>query len=360
MSTIWRHISRRFLAAFASSLVILTLAVTMVDMLLNLDDILGAKGSLLQAMKFLAMRTGANYLPYLLPVATFLGVFVAIGQAARNREVLAMKAGGISPFRILVPVFLISAIIALFALGLNETVTVPFRAKVSAHRYGKHGQLAIRGGTVWYHTGRFIYNTPSLESDHGVIHSFRIFERGPKGRLERFVYAASATQVSKREFTLHDAVIRRFDPDDPTAPPDVERAPEITLTLADRDLPELDHEAKALPLTTLSAYVQAALDAGVNAAAARVALHARLTLPFLVPLFALLAAPFSFLIEQTRSFARPALQGVGLIALFMVSRDYGNAIAAQAGNVEAALLVPWLTLASFATFGAWRLLRTPR
>jgi lipopolysaccharide export system permease protein len=360
VSTLWRHISRRFLAAFAGSLVILTLAVSIVDMLLNLDDILGAKGSLLSAMKFLAMRTGANYLPYLLPVATFLGVFATIGQAARNREVLAMKAGGISPFRALVPIFLISAIIALFALILNESVTVPFRAEVSAYRYGTHGQLAIRGDLVWYHTGRFIYYTPSLESDHGVIRDFRILERGRDGRLQRFVYAATATQVSKREFTLHDAVIRRFDPNDPDAPPDVERAPEITLTLADRDLPELDHEAKALPLNALSAYVRAALNAGVNAAAACVALHARLTLPLLVPLFALLAAPFAFLVEQTKSLARPALQGVGLIALFMVSRDYGDGIAAQAGNVHAAMLVPWLTVLTFATFGAWRLTRTRR
>ena len=67
MTTLSRYVATRFLRAFFGSLVILALTVLVVDMLLNLEDVLEAGGSLLGALRFLWLRLASVYLPYLLP-----------------------------------------------------------------------------------------------------------------------------------------------------------------------------------------------------------------------------------------------------------------------------------------------------
>jgi lipopolysaccharide export LptBFGC system permease protein LptF len=86
-------------------------------------------------------------------------------------------------------------------------------------------------------------------------------------------------------------------------------------------------------------------------------MHERLTRPLLVVLFALLALPLALRVEQTRSLALPALQGVILLFLFLLLREYGPNLAPGGGAVAVA---PWAVIALFMGYGTWRLLRVPQ
>ncbi|GAG09697.1 unnamed protein product, partial [marine sediment metagenome] len=177
MTTLWRYIAVRFLRSFLGSVAILALVVLVVDMLLNLEDILEAEDTLLGAIQILLMRTASLYLPYLLPFATFTGAFLSLGLAARSREILAMKAGGISPLRAVLPVFLWSVAISLVALILNETVTVPASSSLNEQLGVRGGEIYLRSGTIWYHTGRFIYNIRNPDPRNDTVRDIRVFER---------------------------------------------------------------------------------------------------------------------------------------------------------------------------------------
>jgi len=359
VKTLWRYVTLRFLSAFLGSLVILALVVVVVDLLLNLDEVIQAHDSLGGAARFLLMGTAASYLPFLLPLACFIGVFASVGQAARHREILAVKAGGISPLLALAPLAGLAAIIAVATGVANETLSVPSAAELSRQEGLHGGELSVRSGAIWYHAGRFIYNTPP-GGDEGRIRDFRVYERDRSGRLIRFLQAETAVPVSPRAFRLEQATIRRFDPAHPDAAPDVRRVDEVTLQLADRDLPVLEDELAALPIGTLADYVGASLAAGGRPTRARVALHARLSLPFLAVLFTLLAIPLALSVEQTRSLALPLLRGIAVIFVFLLLRDYGNDVVARAGDIRSALWIPWLTIGLFFGYGSWQLVRQPR
>ncbi len=343
--------------AFLASLVILALVLLVVDMLLNLSDVLEAESSVGGAIALLLQRSAATYLPYLIPVATFTGAFFAVGQAARSHEIVAIKAGGVSPLRALMPIFAVAGVISVIALFLNETVTL--RAASALHGGSSVGEVKLRSGTIWYHTGRFIYNIRDPRPDGDTVKDVRVYERDAEGRLIRLIAAESGARLAPHQWRFENATVRRFAPGDPKTPPTLQQASEVTLELGEDRTPHLQQaELVVLPLSTLSEYVSAVLADGGNPGRARTLLHSRLTIPFLVLLFALLAVPLALTVEQTRSLARPALQGVGILFVFLLMREYGASFGSR-GELSAAL-APWLTLLVFFAFGTWRLSRVPQ
>ncbi len=359
MVTLWRYISVLFLRAFLGSLLILALVVVIVDMLLNLEDILTTTDTAWSAIQILLMRSAALYLSYLIPFAVFAGVFLSLGIAARSREFLAMKAGGISPLRAIIPIFLCAVLIAAAALTLNETVSVPASSALNEHLGMRPGQIYLDSGTIWYHTGRFVYNIHSPDAKEETVRDIRVFERDDAGRLIRLIRAKEARRTAPHVWQFREATVRRFDPESPDTPPAVEHSPEITLELAEERSPRLLRaELATLPIGALARHVISVRASGSRASGAEALLGQRLSIPLMAILFALLAVPLALLVEQTRSIALPAVQAALILFLFLTAREYAPRFASP-GSPEASL-VPWLVLTLFFAFGAWRLARVPR
>ncbi len=66
------------------------------------------------------------YLPYIVylvtPVALFIGVVASVGNMSRHLEIMAIQQSGRSPFRALVPVFLVGALVTSFSFYLDAKV----------------------------------------------------------------------------------------------------------------------------------------------------------------------------------------------------------------------------------------------
>jgi lipopolysaccharide export system permease protein len=351
VSTLSRYVVSRFLHAFLGALVTLALAVMVVDMLLNLDEMLQGGAGVAGAVRYLWLRLASVYLPYLIPVATFAGALFAIGVLARNHEIIAMKAGGVAPIVALIPIFSASAVIAIGALVADETFTVRAASALASQPGVPAGQVELRGGTIWYHTGRYIYNIRSPDPTGETVRDIRVYERDADGRLVRLIQATRAQRMAPREWRFEGATVRLFDPSKPDAAPKLERSREVTLRLEEDRSPRLlQAEISALPIWTLSRYVRAS----PGDLRARSVLHQRLTGPLLVLLFALLAVPLGLRVEQTRSLALPALQGVLVLFAFLLAREYGASF--TAGGALGAF-APWAVLLAFAAFGGVQLAR---
>ena len=68
-------------------------------------------------------RVFLNLLPSILavtiPMAFLLGVLLAFGRMASDSEIVALRASGVSPLRLLVPVLLLSIVTALLTFYIN-------------------------------------------------------------------------------------------------------------------------------------------------------------------------------------------------------------------------------------------------
>jgi lipopolysaccharide export system permease protein len=350
--TLWRYVLARFLSALAATLAVLVLLIVVIELMLDLDLIVESE----QGLAAVFLKIISSYLlQYLVPAAALIAAFFSIGTAARSREIIALKAGGVSPLVAVVPVLAMGALLAGASVVLSDTISVT-ASQALRRQADDTGDLRLRKGTFWYHSGRFIYNF--ADGDARTLHEVVVFELDERNRLVRRLAAAQASVGEGRRWVLHRATVHHFDPERPGEPPRVERGAEVPLDLAKEPTPALlRKEVAALSLEDLRRLVDKRLQHGRDATRASALLHARLSEPLSVLLFSLLAIPLGFRVEQTRSLSRGALQAVLLLFLYYSARELASTLALE-GVLPAA--APWGVLALFGAGGAVSFARSPR
>jgi len=352
-----RYLLVRFVVLFAAVLGILALLVGLVELLADFGDLARAGDGFAASLVLVALRIPYEHLPLLIPIAAFAGAFLAIGTAARTNEILAMKAGGVSPLAALVPVLVRAAFISGLALLVNETVAVRARELERRLAGGDDAELTFRRGSFWYHKGHTIYNVRDADPATRVLRDVAIFDLDADGRLVRSIRAARATVGADGHWQLTDAVLRGFDPDDLAAPVRYER-----LAATDVALPEekalLHAGVEDLSIRELTEVRDDREPGDTASVRATTLLHERASAPFASFLFVLLAVPLGLRVERERSMALPALYGVVAVFLFIMVREYGQTLATQ--GVTSPVTTPWLILAASLALGATALWRVPR
>ena len=223
LNTLWRHYAARFARAFGASLLILTLLVIAVDTLLELDEIAEAERTLAAAVLRVGLRTLAQYLNYLVPAATFCAAFFSVTQGARTRETVALKAGGVSPLVAFAPLLVAAVAIGIAQGYVQETGGVRAAAALSEQDGQVHGQLT-RSGLIWFQAGRVIYSAREADAEGEEVADIHVLERDSEGRLLRQIQATRAQRLSPQQWSFEHAVVRSFDPSQPTLPPRLERS----------------------------------------------------------------------------------------------------------------------------------------
>jgi lipopolysaccharide export system permease protein len=353
-----RYFVARFLGLFVFILFAATMSIVVVEMLLHFDDMLKVGESASGVLTYLFLRIPSYYLRDLLPLTAFAAAFFAFGLAARWMELTAMKAGGVSPLRVALPVIGAAALLSLASFALSETLVVRTTQGWNHRVAGGAEPITFHRGSFWYHRGRTIYNIDEADREANTLRGLRLYELDDTGRLVRSVRARRVVVESDRVWRLEDAVIQHFDPRRADAPPQVEHAAEARLELAEAaDDVWMEADPAALPLSRLWESIRVRTRAGHAAHRFEAVLHARLAEPFAVTLFALLAVPLGLRVETTRSLGEPALRGVIGLVVFFTLRNLATTLGA--GGVVPAGIGPWGLLLLFGAWGAWRLARAP-
>ncbi len=360
MRILSRYLLARFLALVFSILGVVLLALLITTLLLDFDDVLDPDRGLVWTLKKLLLQIPAESLRTVLPISALAASLACFGLSARWHEVTAMKAGGISPLRAALPILAAALVLSGIGLVVDQTLSVGAARALSRHVHGGPDQgISLGRGSFWYHRGNHLFNIQESDPDRGEARGILIYERTDQGRLARSIDAAEARVVDGRQWLLRGAVVRSFDLAQPTAAPKVEQLAEMPYSLGGHaDLRLADASASALTLRDLRRYIQARKRQGANVDRFRTLEQERVTEPFTLVLFVLLAIPLGLRVEQSKSLAVPALEGVALAALYLFARSLASTLASQGVSPPAASI--WIVLLAFVSFGTWRLLRVPR
>jgi LPS export ABC transporter permease LptG len=354
-----RYLLARFLRLFTAILIGSTLAIVMVEMLLNFDNMLKTEEGISGVARYLFLRIPAYYMRDLIPIAAFGATFSALAIASRWFETTAIKAAGISPQRLMLPILLSGALLAVVSFVLSETAVL--RATREWHRRSlpSHDAITSHWGSFWYHRGHTMYNITEAIRAEQALRGVRIWELDERGHLLRSVQAAGVTIQENGDWLFEDARIHRFDPKHPAAPPIFDRIPgQGVIELADTAAVALAKaDTATLPIYELLQYVRARRQDGDPAPHLDAVVQQRLTDPLAVAIFILLAIPLGLQVEQTRSIGLPALYGIATVAVFFMLRNTGSALSAE--GVLPAAVFPWALVSVFSAFGAWRFHRLP-
>jgi lipopolysaccharide export system permease protein len=134
-----RYLVRVFIFALIFSLVGVWLTALIVDLVEHIDTFIDKHASL-----FLVAKYYVFWSPYMIgltiPVAVLLACIFSVGQLARHNELLAIKGAGISLYRILLPLLILSVAISLLTMIVGEIV-IP----VANRKKGEIRNLEIGG-----------------------------------------------------------------------------------------------------------------------------------------------------------------------------------------------------------------------
>ncbi len=303
---------------------------------------------LIGAFRYLAIRITAGYLTELLPIVSFLAMFLTFAWAGRALELVVLQAGGIRLPRVLAPVLGVALILSLAAALAHETIVL--RARQAWIQETQQSQdpmnLDQRGDrrAFWHRKGRTIANIAYAEPESRTLHGVEIFERGPAGRIVRVIRAERVRIAEDGAWILADAAIWRFDPEQDSAQPQYAFRSEMTLDLNTLDGDALlGAEPGSLSLSALSAYLASHSDQKTSRLRqVAVRYHERLSSPWLVLAFAFLALPFALAVDRSGRFAGPAAAALATLGAFFLVRSAGITLA-QEGLIPPAFAA-WLPL----------------
>jgi len=306
------YILRRFFSYFAllmGTFVFLFETFTFFELL---DDIARHRVPFLIVVDY--FRYLAPYLMYqLAPLGALVAVLVTLGIMSKSNEIVAIKASGMSLYRLAVPLLLAGMALAAIMVVLDDTYLPFANQRQDALRNlikGRPPQTYTRPQRWIFGEDYKIYNYDVFLPAQYLFGGLSVLEIDPATfQLRRRVYATRARwSESQKVWVLEDGWVRDFSGSTIAR---YDRLPPVT------SLPELTEppgyfnrevrQAFQMSWRELSAYIEGLHRAGFDVAGLTVQWQKKLAYPLMAPVSMLLAIPFAFLVGT-----RGALGGVAL------------------------------------------------
>ncbi len=356
MSTLTRYLSREFAQNFFLCLGTFGTIYLIVEFFERINAFLYNRAPLaMMASYFL------NKIPWIVsevaPAAILLATIVTLGTMSRHNEIMAMKSGGISLWRIVSPILGVAIVIYLALLGLNEWVTPAANQKARGVReliiHKKSPVATFKQSQIWIHSHQAIYNIKLYHLEQDLLEGITVFRFGSAFQLTERIDARSARWQDGR-WTFSEASVTTFSPD---GFPIRKFHKEFVISLPEMpaDFRIADKPPEEMNFSELWEYVRKIERDGYNSSKYRTAMHRCLSYPFIGVILAFLGIPIALRKERGAGIA----VGIGLCLIisfvFLVvnsfSISYGQAgtlppfLAAWLGNIIFALVGVYLFLA---------------
>lgn len=268
--------------------------------------------------------TVVNYFRFLIPYSVYqftplgalVSVLVTLGILSKNNEIVALKASGISLYRIALPILIAGCIIAGALLILDDTYLPYANQRQDALRAvikGRPPQTYTRPQRWIFGVNYKVYNYDLFDANEKLFGGLSVIELDPATfQMRRRVFATRAEWLdSENTWVLESGWVRDF------SGSTVERYTPFKVT----SLPELTEppsyfnreviQAFQMSWRELSRYIAGLRTAGFDVSSLTVQLHKKFAYPLIAPISMMLAVPFALFVGSRGAIGGLAL-GVGI------------------------------------------------
>ena len=331
------------------------------------------------------------------PLCVLVAVLITFGGLARSSEFTAMKAAGFSLYRIVTPVLLLTAMIAVSLFVFDDFYVPAANRRQEALRSvikGRPAQTFLRPDRQWI-SGQSPNQQPTemptqlsvrppglpetatdtdtphrttdparifyyqfFDPDRNVFANLTVFEFDPATfTLERRIFAQAAhwdPRVDRWLFengwvrSFSGETVGTYQPFVLTTFPDIHEQPQY--------FKKEDRPSQEMNFTELSTYIDDLRQSGFDTRRLAVQLNRKIAYPLVTLVMAILAIPFALATGKrsgVAGFAVAILLAVAYLGVASLFEAMGNV------NTLPAALAAWSPDLLFTFAGAWFLLRTP-
>jgi LPS export ABC transporter permease LptG/LPS export ABC transporter permease LptF len=360
------YILREFLTTLGLVLVTFVMLLLVFTFFELIGDIIRNKTPFITVGDYLINLT-PSMIYTITPLGVLLAVLVTFGAMQRNNELTAMKATGISLYRVAVPVLVIALVVAGALFAFNETYVPTANRRQEALRSvikGKPAQTFFRPDQKWMFGSQQpgkpdrIFYYQFFDPNHDRFANVTVFEIDPATfTLSRRIFATAARwEPQVQQWIFENGWVRTFSGDAVKGyqPFEVSTFPEIL------ERPQYfkkeSLQSQEMSFTQLSRYIRDLSQSGFDTMPLRVQLNVKLAYPLITLVMAVLAIPFALSMGRRGSLTGIAA-AIGLAVAYWVTAAIFQAM----GNVNMlpAILAAWSPDVLFGLVGSYLLLKTP-
>jgi LPS export ABC transporter permease LptG/LPS export ABC transporter permease LptF len=301
------------------------------------------------------------------PLAVLIATLVTFGVLNRNSEIIAMKATGISLYRLVVPIVSIAAVLSVCLFLFDQYYLPQANRRQEALRNiikGRPAQTVLHPEHNWIfgqpHAGEpgRIFYYEFFDPDRKEFANLSVFEFDPSTfSLTRRIFAARVFRDhDKDSWRFEDGWVRDMTGPEPTSYREFRQTEFSEIHEDPGYFTKENLQSQEMNFGQLDGYIRDLRQSGFDTMRLRVALWHKVAYPLIAVVMAVLAIPFALSMGRRGSLTAIAVAIGVALAYFVVNGTFE-----AMGNVNylPAALAAWSSDILFALVGGYLLLRTP-
>lgn len=293
--TLNRYITREFLKVFSLSLSSLMLIYIIVIFLQKLNVFSRYQAPFFLIFEYLFYKLPEVAFLWTLPYAVLLSILLTLGALSRHSEITAMKAGGVSLYRITLPLFFIVFLISIIHFLGNEYL-VPYTYQKSRYVWDvkvkkERPASFFKNFKIWYRSDHQIFNIQLLDPQQKILKGFTLYQFDDRFRCTQRIDAREV-KWKDGQWLFYQGAMRTFGEDG-----SLRIAPfqEMDFPLKENweSFQKVQRDPEEMSYSELRTYIQKIQSSGYDATRYLVGLYSKLSFPLLNLIMVLIGIPFA-------------------------------------------------------------------
>ena len=197
MKKLYKLILRSFFGTFIFTFFIVIFVLLMQFLWVYVDDFVG-KGLSFKIIGELFFHASITFIPMALPLAILLASIMCFGDFGEHYELVAMKASGISIWRVMRPLVIFSVLLSGFAFfisnSINPIATLKFKTLLFDIRKQKLA-FEIKEGVFYKDIENYVIYVDKKGEDGSTIYGVKIYDHTDRDGDNKIMVADSGTMA---------------------------------------------------------------------------------------------------------------------------------------------------------------------
>ncbi len=297
MTILQRYVSREFLKIFGICFTGLLGTYVLVDFFQRIDLFINFPTPVRWKFLYFALKMPL-FIFHITPVSMLVAILVTLGIMNHNREITAVRCGGVTLMHLCAPLVALGALASALVFVTNEYL-VPVTTRQSQYVLDTHiknrpSRSIFRQNRIWFYGERnTIFNIQLLDPVEQSMEGVTLYRFDANGaRLVQRIDARRA-RYRRGRWDFFSVTLRTFLPDGTIKARFLPRH-RMRLREKPKDISQYRERPEEMNLTALAEYVRKLRRSGFNPTAYMVDLQTKISLPLVSLVVTLLAIPIAF------------------------------------------------------------------
>jgi lipopolysaccharide export system permease protein len=354
--TIQRYVVREYVKIFGLTLSSLILIYVIVLFFQKVDTFIQYRAPFLLIFEYLLYNVPEVAFQWTLPYAVLLATLLTLGMLSRHSEITAMKAGGISLYRITIPLLFIALLMSFISFLGNEHLVpltnqkVRYLLDVKVRR--ETPSSFFKNYKIWYHSDHRIFNIQMLDPKKRILKGFTLYQFDHQFRCIQRIDAREVKWADGK-WWLSGGAVREFDEGGSIRTTRFEKM-EYALQEYWDSLQTIERQSREMSYTELRNYIQKIQASGYDATRYLVDLYSKYSSPLLNLIMVLIGVPFA--VKTGRSGGVALSIGISVLIGFAYGLTFDIFLSFGKSGVLSPLLSSWTPTLLFGLAGIFTLM----